>query len=154
MLEHGFRHDTTLTWKEINTLEIGRRWQRTTFRFASFACRLGIAHRIPILEALVYANAGTALHAAAFFGNLGCVDVLLENGADASSTTHAHLKCCTPLHLAAHNGHEAVALRLLVAAPAAVDVRDGRTRRTPAQWARRAGHLTLAKRLSNSISKY
>ena len=151
MLEHGFRHDLVLSWKDINGLEHGRPWQRTMFRTAIVARLLGIAKGVPILEATVYGNAGSALHAAAFFGNLGCVDVLLAAGADASSTVHAHLKCCTPLHLAAYKGHEAVALRLLGAAPAAAGVRDGRTRRTPAQWARRAGHLRLAERLTDVL---
>ena len=86
----------------------------------------------------------TALHAAAFNGNLGALrQLLLERGADPSSTTHSH--GMTPLHLAAAGGHEAI-VNVLLDAGSPATARDGR-KRTPAAWARRRGHAELAARL-------
>ena len=85
----------------------------------------------------------TALHTAAFNGNLGAVRLLLKRGADPASTNHSH--GMTPLHLAAAGGHEAI-VPVLLDAGSPVGARDGR-KRTPAAWARRRGHAELAVRL-------
>ena len=69
--------------------------------------------------------------------------LLLERGADASSTVHSH--GMTPLHLAAAGGHEAI-VDVLLEAGAPLEVVDT-YERTAAGWAARRGHAYLAKRL-------
>ena len=66
-----------------------------------------------------------ALHVASYFGILQAVDLLIERGADVSST--ANPQGMSPLHLAVIGGHEDVVARLL-AAGADVSVEDKRAR--------------------------
>ena len=66
-----------------------------------------------------------ALHVASYFGILQAVDLLIERGADVSST--ANPQGMSPLHLAVIGGHEDVVARLL-AAGADVSVEDKRGR--------------------------
>lgn len=90
--------------------------------------------------------AGTALHVAAFKGNFPAVDMLLKNGADVAS--RAHQRKMTPLHVAAAMGHEDVCARLLKAGASATA--HDNLKRTPAAWAKRRGHETLARVLVES----
>lgn len=140
LLEHGFDHERVGTWQDMNgfnrTLTLVGRWSR----------RFGLDKSSAKIQWIYFSSVTTALHAAAFSGNLGAVDLLLEHGADACSTRHYFLRC-PPLTLAAHKGHERVAMRLVQAAPAAANMRDSVHRRTPAQWAARGGHAVLAERL-------
>ena len=53
---------------------------------------------------------------------------------------------CTPLHCAAMNGHTLVAERLYTANPRLLHIKD-KGGKTPAWWAQRRGHVTLAQRL-------
>ena len=90
----------------------------------------------------------TALHVAAFTGNLRSLEVLLKaDAAIAGPRTQIHMLKCTPVHCAAMGGHDAVAERLLVANPELVKVKD-RKGRLPSWWARRRGHAALATRLA------
>ena len=79
---------------------------------------------------------GTALHSAAYNGNLGAIDLLLKGGTDVASSKH--LLKMTPMHAAAMLGHREVCARLLEAG-APTKTRDSR-RLTPAAWAMRRGH--------------
>ena len=66
-----------------------------------------------------------AIHVASYFGILQAVDLLIERGADVSST--ANPQGMSPLHLAVIGGHEDVVARLL-AAGADVSLEDKRGR--------------------------
>ena len=142
-LERGFEHERVGTWSEMNgfnrTLTLVGRWSR----------RLGLDRGSAKVQWIYFSSLTSALHAAAFSGNLGAVEALLEHGADACSTRHYFLRC-PPLTLAAHKGHEHVAMRLVEAAPAAARMRDAVHRRTPAQWAARSGHFELATKLEQT----
>ena len=85
----------------------------------------------------------TALHAAAYYGMLPHVDLLLERGADVNST--ANPKGMTPLILAAMAGHDDVVARLLAAgaSPGAKDKRG----RTALAYATKLGHEAVRRRL-------
>lgn len=88
----------------------------------------------------------SALHAAAFSGNLGAVNMLLEYGAKQSQM---HSRRMTPMHCAALGGHESCIDALLRHAPDGVNlaaIKD-MTGRTPTQWAAKRGHDELAARL-------
>lgn len=85
----------------------------------------------------------TALHMAAYHGNLLAIDKLIQAGADVSSTKHP-LKM-TPLHAAAYNGHREACERLF-AAGAPVSARNGRGH-TAAAMASRRKHSDLARAL-------
>jgi ankyrin repeat protein len=90
----------------------------------------------------------SALHAAAFSGNLGAVNMLLEYGA---KQTQMHIRKMTPLHCAALGGHESCIDALLRHAPEGANlaaVKDV-TGRTPAQWAAKRGHTELASKLKS-----
>lgn len=143
LLERGFEHERVGTWSEMNgfnrTLTLVGRWSR----------RLGLDRGSAKVQWIYFCSLTSALHAAAFSGNLGAVEALLEHGADACSTRHYFLRC-PPLTLAAHKGHEHVAMRLVEAAPAAARMRDAVHRRTPAQWAARSGHFELATKLEQT----
>ena len=85
---------------------------------------------------------------AAYNGTLGAVELLLQAGADVTST--AHPMGMTPLHAAAFSGHREVCAQLIKAgAPPAV--RDGRGR-TASAWAARRGHAELALFLSSQAN--
>ena len=88
-------------------------------------------------------GAGTALHVAAFKGNLRAVDLLLAHKADVAS--RAHQRRMTPLHVAATMGHDEVCERLLEAGASAT-ARDV-MKLTPGAWANRRGHHELARQL-------
>jgi len=86
----------------------------------------------------------TALHTAAFNGNLRAVEILLQAGADFASVAHP-LKM-TPLHAAAYTGHLSVCVRLLDAgAPAAA---CDSTKRTASMWGKRRGHDDIVLAIS------
>jgi hypothetical protein len=84
-----------------------------------------------------------ALAAAAQFGHVDIVRLLLDAGEDPSRYNpggfHSH---STPLHQAALAGHEEVA-RLLVERGARLDIRDVLWNGTPADWAHHNGHTEL-----------
>ena len=105
-------------------------------------------HPPGIVDHMANCLKATALHVAAFTGNLRSLEVLLAAGAATEGPrTQFHMLRCTPVHLAAMAGHDAVAERLLVANPELVRVRD-RKGRLPSWWARRRGHAALATRLA------
>ena len=112
------------------------------FKIADLAVRLK-AHPKSLLSFLALSNRCTTLHAAALWGNVGAVKLLLERKADVHSTNHSH--GVTPLHLAAYNDHQSI-VQLLISAGADRNVGD-RRRRTAADWAKRRGHLELASML-------
>ena len=88
----------------------------------------------------------SALHAAAFSGNLGAINMLLAYGA---RQTQMHARKMTPMHCAALGGHESCIDALLMHAPDGVNhatIKDA-TGRTPAKWAAKRGHKELAARL-------
>ena len=93
---------------------------------------------------LAYGTRCTALHAAAFAGNLGAIALFLEHGAHVNSQLHP-LRY-TPLHLAALAGYDGAAERLLRAG-GSLTLRDRRGR-TAAQVARSRGHRELAAKLA------
>ena len=84
-----------------------------------------------------------ALAAAAQFGHVDIVRLLLDAGEDPSRYNpggfHSH---STPLHQAALAGHEEV-VRLLVERGARLDIRDVLWNGTPADWAHHNGHTEL-----------
>lgn len=90
----------------------------------------------------------SALHVAAFVGNLGAVEALITAGADVASTKHPY--GMAPLHLASMEGHEQAVRRLLraKASPHTVDKRG----RTPAHWAARRKHAELAAELAGVVA--
>ena len=137
LLDHGFPYD--------NVARQTRFQGRLMMGVADMVLRL---FRRPSMIFLCHAFSMrcTALHAAAFNGNLGGVKMLLEKGhADPASTNQSHKM--TPLHLAALGGHQQV-VDLLIAAGAPVGARDC-TKRTAAAWAARMGHTELARRLDS-----
>ena len=89
------------------------------------------------LEELAYAVRGTALHQAAYEGNLGAVELCLAHGADVRAVVAHSPHRFEALHLAAMQGHEAIVDRLL-AAGAQRDARDAKGR-TAEWWAWRRG---------------
>tara|TARA_B100000767_G_scaffold250294_1_gene252448 strand:+ start:322 stop:804 length:483 start_codon:yes stop_codon:yes gene_type:complete len=93
-------------------------------------------------------GAATALHVAAFNGNLGSVEMLLQAKANVASVAHP-LKM-TPLHVAAFAGHGQMCVRLLEAG-APIAARDSR-RRTAAMWAKRRGHERVVLAISLHVS--
>lgn len=97
-------------------------------------------------EAWVHTARCSPLHAAAYLGNMGAVNVLLDFGADARSTSHP--RGCTPLHCAALGGHASI-VRKLIDAGADEAAKDGRGR-TAARYASRAGHAECAQLLGGS----
>lgn len=100
------------------------------------------------VQTFKYAMArASALHNAAFHGNLGAVELLLAAKADVHSTVSA--QWMQPLHLAAMGGHDAVVLKLLAAgADPGARVGGGPWGgATPAGWAKRRGHAELAATL-------
>jgi ankyrin repeat protein len=83
----------------------------------------------------------TPLHCAAVMGNLGVVELLINEGAVIDS--NVHLLGRTPLIAAVVAGHENIVRRLLElgASPALTDTRK---KRTPLQWANRTGKNNIA----------
>ena len=120
---------------------------RRVLALARLAFRVTKRPPLAIIEFLVV-GFGTALHTAAYRGNLGAVELLLRRSADVSSNKH-QLKM-TPLHCAAIGGHRAIC-ELLMKAGASADARDSR-KRTPAMWALRRGHPEIAQLMSASPS--
>ena len=96
-----------------------------------------------------YVLRSTALHAAAYFGNLPAANLLLERGADVNST--ANPKGMTPLILAAIGGHDDVVARLLAAgaSPGAKDKRG----RTALSYAEKLGRDAVRRRLLNAATE-
>ena len=80
-----------------------------------------------------YSSRCAAIHVAAYLGNLGALEKLIERKVDINSTEH-HWKM-TPLHLAVISGHEAICARL-VSLGAAIETKDKRGR-TALDWAKR-----------------
>ncbi|MEN6546537.1 MAG: ankyrin repeat domain-containing protein [Armatimonadia bacterium] len=91
----------------------------------------------------------TALHMAAYEGNVACVKLLLEHGADVNAKAQfwkgASQHPETPLHYAASENNLEVA-KLLLEGGADVNAR-GSFNITPLHVAARAGHLDLCKTL-------
>jgi len=103
------------------------------------AVRLGSTHQMVLEMVWPY---GPPLHSAAYVGNLGAVRLFLERGVDVNRRAKHTLYKPTALHLAALNGHEEV-IKALLAAGADAHARDSRGK-TPAQWAAKRGHETVA----------
>jgi hypothetical protein len=80
-----------------------------------------------------------ALSLAAQHGRAAIIDLLLDAGEDPNRySPQGHHRHTTPLHQAVHGGHE-VAVRLLVARGARLDIRDTIWDGTPLGWALHAG---------------
>ena len=84
----------------------------------------------------------TPLHEAASNGNLECVKILLERGANHKSNNWWRI---TPLHKAAHHGHEEIA-QLLIARGVNLDAADSEGR-TPLHEAASEGHKEVVQTL-------
>ena len=98
-----------------------------------------------------YAAGCSALHTAAFMGNLGGVSLIIDRSDDPVATVNTRAQLhqrMTPLHVAAISGHEAIC-ELLLEAGACPGVQDRRGH-TPAYWASRRGHARLAQRLNDA----
>ncbi|HLP34383.1 MAG TPA: ankyrin repeat domain-containing protein [Amoebophilaceae bacterium] len=89
----------------------------------------------------------TPLHLAVFQGNVECVQLLLDEGANVRSVMDA--SSVRAMHIAASNGFLAVLSLLLEAKPTAVDDGDA-TGKTALHWAAAKGHTTLCKRITPS----
>jgi hypothetical protein len=95
------------------------------------------------IEQFAFCASATALHRAAFAGNLGAMQILLDAGAKVD--TQHHPRAMTPLHLAALRGH-VNAVEYLLGAGASVSCVDAYGV-SAADWAARRGHTNLSKEL-------
>ena len=90
-------------------------------------------------RSLAATDRSTPLHWATFLGHLGAVEALLAVRASPSQRTRLGL---TPLHMAAMNGHAAVAGAILRTGEVDVDVQDVHDQ-SPLQWAARHGKVEV-----------
>lgn len=86
----------------------------------------------------------TALHDAAWKGNVEAVQMLLDAGADYDERTH---RGATPLHMASYRNHRA--MPLLIEIGACIEDED-KFGRTPLHWAAEVGHLDAIQMLLQS----
>lgn len=117
---------------------------RVLMRVARVGAYMSGKHVSKLFESFTFMF-GTALHAAAYHGNLAAVELLIDHRADVKSRKHQ--RKMSPLHVAALMGHDEVCDRLLQAG--ATNAAHDDIRRTPAVWAQKRGHLQLAERIAS-----
>ena len=86
---------------------------------------------------------------AAFLGNLGILEKLIQRKVDVNSVEHPWKM--TALHLAVISGHDTICARLL-ALGAAVDIKDKRGR-TALNWAKRLGREEIVQLLLGALER-
>ena len=111
---------------------------RTMLKLADVLAKLSPGRPRNLIDILAYCSRGSALHAAAYNGNLLAVRELLAQGADVNCQEHPY--GMSPLHLAVMQGHVQVANELIQAG-AQRDALDAK-RRSVGFWAarRNRGH--------------
>jgi ankyrin repeat protein len=87
---------------------------------------------------------------AAAYGQLECLDLLLDGGVDVNARVPQHPYSPTLLHQAAWFDQAATVERLLQLG-ADPTLRDTQYNSTPADWAEHAGHAELARRLREAL---
>jgi ankyrin repeat protein len=110
----------------------------------SLAAGMRPIHKLPeFVFVLSHLFRSSAIHFAAYFGNVPALELLIERGADIHST--ASPKTMTPLILGAIGGHDDVCERLLELG-ALVGAKDKRGR-TALSYAKKLGHEDVVRRL-------
>ena len=102
-----------------------------------------------LITMMSYSSRCPAIHVAAYLGNLGVLEKLIERKVDLNSTEH-HWKM-TPLHLAVIAGHEAICARL-ISLGAAIETKDKRGR-TALNWAKRLGREDIMQLLLGALRR-
>jgi ankyrin repeat protein len=126
--------DTGLPFCDPNIWADVRGLMRPIVRACDLLVRM--RHHDPgVIPDMSYMTRCSAIHVAAYSGNLGALEKLIERKVDINSTEH-HWKM-TPLHLAVMSGHETICARL-ISLGAAIEIKDKRGR-SALNWAKRLG---------------
>ena len=130
-------------WSEVRSVMM-----KTLFRACDLLVRVR-RYDPGFATMMSYGSRCAAIHVAAYQGNLGVLEKLIERKVDINSTEH-HWKM-TPLHLAVISGHEAICARL-VSLGAAIETKDKRGR-TALDWAKRLDREDIMQLLLAAVRR-
>ena len=98
---------------------------------------------------MAYGSRCSAIHVAAFLGNLGVLEKLIQREVDVNSVEDPWKM--TPLHLAVISGHDTICARVLTLG-AAVEIKDRRGR-TALNWAKRLGREEIVQLMLGALER-
>ena len=102
-----------------------------------------------LVTIMAYGSRCSAIHVAAFLGNLGVLEKLIQREVDVNSVEHPWKM--TPLHLAVISGHDTICARVLTLG-AAVEIKDRRGR-TALNWAKRLGREEIVQLMLGALER-